>query len=204
MYSGEEEGGVAPDDHVMAYHEMGLDTDSLFEGLISGTEKTIEDVESGLWYTPQDLSLPYADHGWARKQEMQRKGEERLDLLKRALEAVEKELARCERNLRTILGDRELVNLDATIEKYDRATLAQRDQHYLVKKQKEQLIDVIERLEEVLNEARSRVYPGEGDPEENIQSAALASMVLNLGMGGELGSLMSLGPLDSRQNQRRN
>ena len=41
---------------------------------------------------------------------------------------IEQELARCERNMMTIVGDKELVILDETLASYDKAALAQRDQ----------------------------------------------------------------------------
>ena len=168
MYYGKEEGGQQPDDWVKAYREKGFHTESIFDGLVTGTEKVIQDVKSGMWYNPSDLTLPYAEWGWARKQEAERKGEQRLTELRSALQAVEKELARCQRNVESIGNGKSALNRERAITSLSQAERKQSDQLRLVSKQKQRLIDVMNRLEAILRESRTKKYPGKGSPEDAI------------------------------------
>ena len=170
MYHGNENGGEQPEDWVKDYREKGFHTESILDGLVTGTEKIIEEVKSGLWYTPSDLTLPYAESGWARKEAAQREGEHRLEELRSALRVIEKELARCRKNYETIRHGRGALSSEPVLSSYGEAEMKQRDRLRLVENQKQRLIDSMRRLEAVLVQSRAKKYPGKGRPKDALDA----------------------------------
>jgi len=164
MYTGKPEGGRSAGDYVEDYHKQHLDADSLYEDLISGTEKLIKELEEAVASLPPP-DTPYAEHFWARKEELEGRAESSLSEIQAGLAAVEKELQRCQRNVDRISGDKSLLNLEKAVTSYDEAEQAQRDQHRKVQRQRDKLVEVLSRLQAALNRSRAKKWPGK-EPQE--------------------------------------
>jgi hypothetical protein len=194
MYTRKKDGGPQPEDWPREYRERHLHTDSFFAGLIQAAEMTIAKLESNLSYCPKDLTLPLAYHGWANKEEAQRDAEACLANLKGHCPAVEKEIARCKRNLNELASGKASMRSVRARGGFDRAQAAQEGQLRRALEQRRRLTEVIRKLEAVLRKARAKTFPGKGKAEDHLH----ADVSLPGGNGGTGGSRTGSGTPPTR------
>ena len=202
-------GGVY-EEHTTEYR--GSDLHQGFDSLIAEAERRISALESSTRVLPKvddegSSDCPFAGNLYTQKEEAEEKVIEIIGRLERYQDLVEKELARCRRNLKRIELDAKTVRLKTVKDKYYQAANAQESEYLKAVQQKKTLKELISRCNEVLANSRKKRWPGKKPvKKEKTRSAPPVKTRAMLqresqkssAKSGDLNGLFSLGPLPGK------
>lgn len=144
---------------------------------------------------------PFAEDLYAKKEALEKQVTQDLRTLKRYGQVLDYEIQRCQHNQAKIQADGTKLNLQEASGHYSQAADAQQHQLQSAIEDKDAVSVVMSKAQAVLNVSRTRKYPGK-EPQERpfpsppfgVQGPTSSSSPAGK-PGGELGGLISLGPL---------
>ena len=110
----------------------------------------------------------FAEDLYADKEEAVLKVTDRLRKIRGYLPLIDREIARCTKNLNTISSDQQKLHDENAREQYKSALHAQQYQYQKAIDQKKLLLELIEHAEQMLKQANTKKYPGK-KPEKRIR-----------------------------------
>ena len=144
---------------------------------------------------------PFAEDLFAKKEAIEGQVANDLKKLNRYAKVLDYEIKRCQRNLTKIQADGSKLNLQEASGHYSQAADAQQQQLQSAIEDKDAVSVVLSKAQAVLNVSRTRKYPGKKPQERPFPMptfGAPGSTCIQSSTGkpgGELGGLISLGPL---------
>lgn len=183
--------------------------------LLHSVERLVERLEDETRTLPKvaengDSDCWFAESLYAQKDELEAKLMERLPELRLYLEEIEDEIRRTRQKADTVASDGGRLKRDEPKSQYQRAAQAAANAHERDREQQQKILELILRAQDALRQSLSRKYPGKiprsgyikavpstyGRESRDVGSSLPASSQ------GEIGGLLSLGPLGRPQTGR--
>jgi len=174
---------------------------------LSSVESEVARLEQAIRVLPRvtpggSSDCPFARDLYARKEELEASVAYSVTRINRFLRALQAEIARCERNLHRITGDRRRLRTPQASDAYGAAEDAQLLEYQSAVNDRDQIMLVLPRAEAALAVARTKRHPDVQGPRPGPRAPAgsvglpaggLATPGSSAGLSGEIADLVSMG-----------
>ena len=172
-----------------------------FEQQIAGVEKLIGELESLYPTMPKvkpdgQSECPFAPDLFLKKQRLENELSTQVSALRRTLGDIEREIARCRRNLARISGDAQAIETAVTRSKYAEGMGRQEQEYYEALSMRKEAGQVLRRANGVLAASRQKKFPvplHDDGPSGDLSVSASSFLPPPDGLRDEVNDLISMG-----------
>ena len=181
---------------------------------LAGVMSTVEELEKAVQSLPRvdekgGSDCPFAEDLYAKKEQLEAALGKDVAMLQAYMAAIQKEVARCERNLQRIRGDAGKLSTPEAIDAYGEAEQAADNEHHQAVTDRDAIVLVLPRAQAVLAVSQNKKYPDKKPQQRQLPEPASPTdgkeptrprpdTTGKPALGGELGDLLSIGPLKTR------